>query len=103
MSEDEFNSARLDDARAVEALRLCEQRPGGLKFRELAQTAARLAREGWTPPPPVDPDLLAVQKMLRDKHPELASAWGNNYALWPGDYAEQVVLAAYKAGKEAAQ
>ncbi len=34
----------------------------GLRFRELAQTAARLAREGWTPPPPVDPDVLAYRE-----------------------------------------
>ena len=53
---------QLDDTRGLEALRICEERPTGLKFRELAQIAARLAREGWTPPEPVDPDVLAFRE-----------------------------------------
>ena len=54
----------LDWAIGREALRICEERPGGLKFRELAQTAARLAREGYTPPEPVDPYLLVVVREI---------------------------------------
>ena len=59
-----MTNEELDDARALEALRICEERPTGLKFRELAQIAARLAREGWTPPEPVDPDVLAFREWL---------------------------------------
>ena len=54
----------LDWAIGREALRICEERPGGLKFGELARTAARLAREGWTPPEPVDPDVLAFREWM---------------------------------------
>ena len=82
----------LDKATADEAWRLLEE------GEDVAVIAARLAREGWVP---VDPDLIAVQGVLRDKHPEIAAAWGNKTALWGGEYAEQAVLDAYKAGREA--
>jgi transposase InsO family protein len=88
----------LDKARASEAWRIYD---GGGTYKDshtLATIAARLAREGWVP---VDPDLIAVQGVLRDKHPEIAAAWGNKTALWGGEYAEQAVLDAYKAGREA--
>lgn len=47
----------LDEARAKEAQRLWEsgQESGSSSW----VVAARLAREGWTPPEPVDPDVLA--------------------------------------------
>jgi hypothetical protein len=84
MTEDEFKRLILDDAVAVEALRICEERPGGLKFREVAQTAARLAREGYTPPPPVDPDILAYRQWTASsvvshvvRRQVLAGAWDN--------------------------
>jgi hypothetical protein len=59
----------------------------------------QVVREGWRPP--VDPDLLAVQEVLRETHPEIAVAWGNKTALWTAEYAAQAILAAYKAGREA--
>ena len=62
----------LDWAIGREALRICEERPGGLKFGELARTAARLAREGWTPPEPVDPDVLAYREWKKKKWPSAA-------------------------------
>jgi hypothetical protein len=92
----------LDEAVAHEAER--RWRAGGgdpslvRSLQEVATISARLAREGWVP---VDPDLIAVQGVLRDKHPEIAAAWGNKTALWGGEYAEQAVLDAYKAGKAA--
>jgi hypothetical protein len=92
----------LDEAVAHEAER--RWRAGGgdpslvRSLQEVATISARLAREGWVP---VDPDLIAVQGVLRDKHPEIAAAWGNKTALWGGEYAEQAVLDAYKAGREA--
>ena len=86
----------LDEARAIEAQRrwATSEQTGSSSW----VIAARLAREGWVP---VDPDLIAVQGVLRDKHPEIAAAWGNKTALWGGEYAEQAVLDAYKAGKAA--
>ena len=58
-----------------------------------------VVREGWTPP--IDPDLLAVWGVLKVAHPELEKGWGDKTALWVGEYAEQAVLTAYKAGREA--
>jgi hypothetical protein len=46
-----MTNEELDDAVALEAVRICEGgKPMGLRFRELAQTAARLALcRGWRP------------------------------------------------------
>ena len=46
----------LDKATADEAWRLLEE------GQDVAVIAARLAREGWTPPEPVDPDVLAYRE-----------------------------------------
>jgi hypothetical protein len=57
----------LDEARATEAYRVY----GGGTFgngHTLATIAARLAREGWTPPEPVDPDVLAYREWEVGKH-----------------------------------
>jgi hypothetical protein len=93
----------LDKARASEAWRIL----GGVSPHadRLAETAARLAREGWTPPPPpVDPDLLAVREIVAAKYEQ------NNFSEQAkrarkgaiDDWAVIVMaLAAYKAGKEA--
>ena len=48
----------LDQARSDEAWRIWERQPDSRP--ETATIAARLAREGWTPP--VDPDVLAVRE-----------------------------------------
>jgi hypothetical protein len=58
-----------------------------------------VVREGWKPP--LDPDLIAVQKALRETHPESVAAWGNQTSLWTAAYAAEAILAAYKAGREA--
>jgi hypothetical protein len=49
----------LDQARAVEAFKSI---PNAISYVEVGREAARLAREGWTPPPKVDPDLLAARE-----------------------------------------
>jgi len=54
-----MTNEELDQARAEEAF---EQSKAGDLFTDIAAYAARLAREGWTPPVPVDPDL----NMARD-------------------------------------
>ena len=54
-----MTNEELDKARADEAKRLF-----GAGHPDLvAQLAASLAREGWTPPEPVDPDLLLARKI----------------------------------------
>jgi hypothetical protein len=50
MTDDE-----LDKATADEAWRILEE------GQDVAVIAARLAREGYIPPPPVDPDILAYR------------------------------------------
>lgn len=54
-----MTNEELDKARGKEAIRIWRKRGGDhLAF---ATIAARLAREGWNPPEPVDPDLLAFR------------------------------------------
>ena len=48
----------LDKATADEAWRLLEE------GQDVAVIAARLAREGYRPPKPVDPDILAWRKWM---------------------------------------
>lgn len=53
----------LDEARAKEAYRQWQEEGGQwTDSTDVAAIAARLAREGWTPPKPVDPDLLAFRE-----------------------------------------
>ena len=53
----------LDEARAKEAERICDiENSQSWTLQELATIAARLARENWTPPEPVDPDVLAFRE-----------------------------------------
>jgi hypothetical protein len=52
----------LDEARAKEAWRKCDALGFGKDYESPAIIAARLAREGWTPPPPVDPEVLAYRE-----------------------------------------
>ena len=91
----------LDKARADEALRICEGRPLGLRFRELAIIAARLARENWTPPPPVDPDVVAVREISAKQFEGAEAVVSADIRLgkYDGDAVLICALAAYKAGK----
>ena len=63
-----------------------------------------VTREGWTPPPPVDPDLLVVREIVAVAF-ENASSIGIVKGARLGTYdAEPLVraaLAAYKAGRAA--
>jgi hypothetical protein len=67
-------------------------------FREVATIAARLRREGYTPPP-VDPDLLAVRRLLAEEYPLIA----DEMLAGERDHItnNQRFLAGYKAGKAA--
>jgi hypothetical protein len=89
----------LDEARAKEARRIYG---GGMP--SLATIAARLAREGWTPSKPVDPDLLAVREIVAREWEQVGfrgdatkTRSGDNDDRWLVSFA----LAAYKAGKAA--
>jgi hypothetical protein len=57
----------LDKATADEAWRLLEE------GQDVAVIAARLAREGYRPPEPVDPDLLAYRKWMAGSVPGSAA------------------------------
>ena len=68
----------LDKATADEAWRIMEE------GQDVAVIAARLAREGYRPPPPVDPDLLAWREWMEAKvaspsakESVLAGEWDN--------------------------
>lgn len=63
----------------------------------LEDAIIEVVREGWTPPEPVDPDLIAVLEFLSKRHP------GSNYyhsKSAKSDFLTQICLAAYKAGRE---
>jgi hypothetical protein len=82
----------LDKARTEEALQLnvTHDFPRiDVWVKTVAETAARLAREGWTPTPKVDPDLEAfsVWKRQREK------------AGWDPDDPEAAFLAGIKRGR----
>jgi hypothetical protein len=92
----------LDKARAEEARR---RRGPGSPLVEDATIAARLAREGWTPPP-VDPDLLAVREIVAEWWDGMGSGYSaREVRAGRCDMHDliKVALAAYKAGKEAAR
>ena len=59
-----MTNEELDEARAKEALRETDEANRYFTFLEVATLAARLAREGWTPPEPVDPDVLAFREWM---------------------------------------
>ena len=56
----------LDEARAKEALRIWNEEDG-VTDEGHAVIAARLARENWTPPEPVDPDVLAFREWFAQR------------------------------------
>jgi hypothetical protein len=57
-----MTNEELDKARADEAWRKCDALGFGKDYESPTIIAARLAREGWTPPEPVDPDVLAYRE-----------------------------------------
>jgi len=67
-----MTNEELDEARGNEAYELwCRDQPDGTKGYapvQVAIRAARLAREGWTPPEPVvDPDILAFREWFAQR------------------------------------
>jgi len=95
-----MTNEELDKARAQEARRIFDEAPSGVPGH-VATIAARLAREGWTPPPPVDPDVLAVRGLLASR--AYSSHDPQDYLAGRyDDYAHFLhALAAYKFGRAA--
>jgi len=87
----------LDKATADEAWRLLEE------GQDVAVIAARLAREGYRPPEPVDPDLLAVREISAKQFEGAEAVVSADIRLgkYDGDAVLICALAAYKAGKAA--
>jgi len=99
----------LDKARAKEARRIWDS-SNGLCPISPAQIAARLAREGWTPPPPVDPDVLVVREIVAVEwekwcaEHQVTKHYGAKFTRsgrCDHDHSFRAALAAYKAGREA--
>ena len=66
----------------------------------------QVVREGWTPPPPVDPDLLVVREIVAkvfDEKGWLDHAGEARKGQSDKGTTIRAALDAYKAGKEAAQ
>ncbi len=83
-----MTNEELDNAREIEAIRIYDLEQDDPKAHGLARIAARLAREGWTPPVAVDPD-LDLAKTLSDE-------WGDDDEPTP----EKMILRAIKLGRE---
>lgn len=65
-----MTNEELDIARAEEAWRIM-----GGTLHDPAAYAARLAREGWTPPEPVDPLLLIWRETMAEQYPNAADQY----------------------------
>ena len=73
----------LDEARVKEAWWLAKNTNTDPVYH-----AARLAREGWTPPEPVDPDILAFREWTAARHPKCeteikAGKWDHDFLAPP--------------------
>lgn len=93
----------LDKARADEAWRLQGIMIDSGHIESIGIIAARLAREGWMPPEPVDPDLLAVREISAKQFEGAEAVVSADIRLgkYDGDAVLICALAAYKAGKAA--
>jgi hypothetical protein len=81
----------LDEARAEEARRIYYA--DRTKQETPIYIVQRLAREGWTPPPKVDPDLLAAREWCATSA-SLADAVG----FRNGDYDKSAFIVGFLAG-----
>lgn len=83
-----MTNEELDRARVDEAMRLWDGSKGSL-----AVIAARLAREGWTPPVAVDPDMVEAKYMAQTARAERLTHTGGYYDL------DKLAFIAIKAGR----
>lgn len=82
-----MTNEELDNAREIEAIRIYDLEQNDSNGHGLARIAARLAREGWTPPVQVDPDFAEAK--------ELALDWMEDALSF-----EDLALAGIKRGRE---
>jgi len=87
----------LDKATADEAWRLLEE------GQDVAVIAARLAREGYRPPEPVDPDLLAYRKWMAGSVPGSAAREKVLAGEWDRYSAATAFVAGARMARERAQ
>lgn len=85
MTDEELDRARANEA----AGRYVSASDSTTPILDVATIAARLTRTGWTPPDPVDPDLVEARRIVIE--------WLNDEAK--GKLSE-LALAAIKAGRE---
>lgn len=82
---------QLDEARGKEA--------GGDPVK-----AARLAREGWTPPPAVDPDILAFREWFMKREPDMRrQSYAYDADFWDNCLPAQAYLAGARMAREQEQ
>ncbi|MCA3750573.1 MAG: hypothetical protein INF04_04080 [Phenylobacterium sp.] len=82
---------QLDEARGKEA--------GGDPVK-----AARLAREGWTPPPAVDPDILAFREWFMKREPDMRrQSYAYDADFWDNCLPAQAYLAGARMAREKAR
>jgi len=79
----------LDEVRAEEAWNIIKRN----EDQDVALIAARLAREGWMPPEPVDPDLAEAEYLAQTEEADRLVR-GGGYNLG------ELALAAIKRGRE---
>ena len=90
----------LDEARCKEAERIyCASFP---KPHRMSTIAARLAREGWTPPETVDPDLLAAREWIKSDIYGVSNA-SVDAGTWDSHPAIRAYLAGCTRGREGAK
>ena len=80
-----MTNEELDEARAKEAERLWYEDEDATEVMDVAMFALRLAREGWKPPEPVDPDVLAFREWVKSRnspreHAEIDAGVWDKYA-----------------------
>jgi 2-methylcitrate dehydratase PrpD len=93
----------LDEARVREAMRLWGSniwKPGDVSA--VGNIAARLAREGWTPPEPVvDPDILAFREWLMKREPDMRrQSYAYDADFWDNCLSAQAYLAGARMARE---
>ena len=90
-----MTNEELDEARVEEASRRLNSNDPTIP--DIATGAARLARENWTPPEPVDPDLLAFREWFA------AYAPNSRERILAGEWDQCLTNQAYLAGARMAR
>lgn len=100
-----MTNEELDEARVKEAIRLQdEMMVSNIPAPSVPRIAARLAREGWTPPEPVvDPDVLAFREWAATSQSFPAFVLEINSGHWDHDKDAKAYLAGARMAREQEQ